>query len=356
MKQGKTLKEIMSILKAQRAGRKDLLVKTDCVRLTVVDGKELLNITTAKESFNFAISANAHKQLAEWIKLPSKYYDSVRREKPQLLENLLNAWFARSDQYKLFRMQDNTLTAFFNDCYLRYDNMDLLDVVSILLEGQRTLQLVSADLTPERMYLKIIDRNYKEVLKNGDCIYAGLVISNSEIGVDTLKFEPMFYKAKTKSCYIFRDYAKRIYHTDKQVSKNCVDQELIDYDSIAMNFEPLQESIVDIIADTIKAQPAVKTMALIKVDDAANMDLHSDYLRSVDSISTTYRLSTQEKAQLYLNMANSQDKSYLAIISALSDRNAAMDYTRATELERIAGTILLGFRQDISKESECHAC
>lgn len=346
MKQGRTIKRIQSILQAERQKRTDIFVKTACIRSVVLDGEMQLEITDADQRSYYKVSEVAHRQLAEWIKLPVRYYQQLNEDNPSLMEHLLNAWLAKGNEHKLLRICNKTILAVLSSSYFRYDNLELLNLVNNMVNSHRYLRIVSAELEHGVLHIKLIDRRQKEELAEGDTIYAGAVISNSELGLSPIKIETMIYRAKESAAFIFRDQAKRIYHTYRQINNYCLASDITDYDSIEINYEPMEDGIIQHITAILQDSYLVtKAMAVIKCLDALKFSVSHEYPRLIDELSESYSLNQAEKAQIYMKFVNCADQNYLNLLSTLSYKLAATDYSRATELERIAGNMLLSFRQ-----------
>jgi len=60
--------------------------------------------------------------------------------------------------------------------------------------------------------LKVINRKLKEEVTVGDVVQAGLVISNSEIGLGSLRVEPLVFQLVCKNGLISKDYTQKKYH------------------------------------------------------------------------------------------------------------------------------------------------
>ena len=263
-----------------------------------------------------------------------------------LLVNLLNTWLVQSNEYKLLRIYNGRILAILSSCYLRYDNLELLNLVNKMVTNHNYLSIVSSELKNGILHVKIIDRRHKKELAENDLLYTGAVISNSELGLSSIKIEMMIYRAKEKAAFIFKEQSKHIYHTNKQIAEYCLGSDITDYDSINIDDESLNESITQNIMDILEnSNMATKAIAMMKCLEALNTPISHKYPRLIDELAEKYTLTQTEKAQIYMKFINCADQNYLNLICTLGYKLTATDYLRATELERTAGNMLMSFRQ-----------
>ncbi len=82
-----------------------------------------------------------------------------------------------------------------SDRFLRLDNFELAQaVLPVLGEMGEGVQIVSSEMTQTRMYIKAINRRLELEVNKGDVVQAGICISNSEVGLGSLKVEPLVYR------------------------------------------------------------------------------------------------------------------------------------------------------------------
>lgn len=200
MKQGiKTIQNLYQKLERQREVWKDLIADTRSLNVSSTDGMSILNITTSEEILAFKVSDIAHRQIADRLNIPSKYYERMRSEYPALLDKNINGWLMKNQGKRMLRTLDGKLRAFLSDRYRRLDNLELVDHVLPVIAQMRGCEVVSCDVTETRLYLKIINKTMKAEVVPGDVVQAGFVISNSEIGLGALKVEPLVYRLVCKN-------------------------------------------------------------------------------------------------------------------------------------------------------------
>ncbi len=119
----------------------------------------------------------------------------MRSQAPELLAANVNEWFHQKPERRMLRTLDGSMRAFLSDRYRRLDNYDLASaVLPVLKEMGEGLKIVSTELTESKMYIKVINERLELEVKQGDVVQAGMVISNSEVGMGSLKVEPLIYR------------------------------------------------------------------------------------------------------------------------------------------------------------------
>ncbi|CDB35735.1 pF06067 domain protein [Phascolarctobacterium sp. CAG:266] len=124
MKQGiKTIQNLYGELERQRAARKDLIADTRSITVNSVNGLSMLTVATDSDKLSYRISEIAHRQIADRLGIPYKYYERMRQENPALLDSNINSWLNTTPEKRMLRTLDGKLRAFLSDRYRRLDNL-----------------------------------------------------------------------------------------------------------------------------------------------------------------------------------------------------------------------------------------
>ena len=200
MKQGiKNVQELYKELEEQRENRKDMIADTRSLVVNSTDGISTLSVSTGNDVISYSVSDVAHKQIADRLGIPFKYYERMRLEYPDLLDRNINGWLQKNPEKRMLRTLDGRLRAFLSDRYRRLDNLELVDHVLPVIAQMKGCSIESCDITETHLYMKVINRTMKAELVPGDVVQAGFVISNSEIGLGALKVEPLLYRLICKN-------------------------------------------------------------------------------------------------------------------------------------------------------------
>ena len=106
MKQGRALPEVLMELKRQNEAKKDFISPAQAFHLED-DGATfgITHLNTGKQEA-FATTDLFHRQVGSTLGIPAKYYDQMRKLKPGLLAENVNAWFGDRDQSYMIRSMD----------------------------------------------------------------------------------------------------------------------------------------------------------------------------------------------------------------------------------------------------------
>ena len=130
MKQGiRTIEKLYDELDRQREARTDLIANTKNLMVNSTRGTSLISVATDNDVLSYAVSEVAHRQIAERLNIPYKYYERMRLDYPELLDQNINGWLARTPEKRMLRTLDGKLRAFLSDRYRRCDNLELVDHV-----------------------------------------------------------------------------------------------------------------------------------------------------------------------------------------------------------------------------------
>ena len=142
MKQGiKTIQNLYGELERQRAARKDLIADTRSITVNSVNGLSMLTVATDSDKLSYRISEIAHRQIADRLGIPYKYYERMRQENPALLDSNINSWLNTTPEKRMLRTLDGKLRAFLSDRYRRLDNLELVDHVLPVIAAMKAARL-----------------------------------------------------------------------------------------------------------------------------------------------------------------------------------------------------------------------
>ena len=214
MKEGRTLMEMAQELERQRAAKKDYISDTRNLRMDATgDGLQLsLRDDRSHVVHMLGVNDNAHRQIGAALGIPAKYYDKMQKELPDLLAQNVNAWFDAEPQAKMIRTMDGRARAFLSDRYRRIDNYEIAQTVLPILGELEDAHVESCEVTENRMYIKVVNPRLQADVVPGDTVQAGIMITNSEIGLGSVTVSPLLYRLVCTNGMVVNDAASRKYH------------------------------------------------------------------------------------------------------------------------------------------------
>jgi len=330
MKTGKTLVELATELERQSSAKKDFIASTSSLEMTTTGEIALESDTTTEP---FPVTDHAHSQIAARLDIPAKYYNRMKAEAPRLLAANVNEWFATKPERRMVRTLDGEMRAFLSDRYRRLDNFDLAEaVLPILAEMGEGIRIVSTELTDSRMYVKAINERLELEVKRGDVVQAGIVISNSEIGLGSLKVEPLIYRLICENGMVAQDFSKKRYHVGRSADEGDTYElyrdETVKADDRAF-FMKVQDTVRAAV-DIAKFSTIVETMR-----EATEKRIEGNPVKAVELTANHFGFNNEESSGVLQHLIQGGDLSAYGLLNAITRTSQDVeDYDRASELER----------------------
>ncbi|MDO4921758.1 MAG: DUF932 domain-containing protein [Phascolarctobacterium sp.] len=340
MKQGiKNIEKLYEELDRQRDARIDLIANTKNLSVRSNSVSSMISVATGSDILSYAVSDVAHRQIAERLNIPYKYYERMRSEYTELLDKNINGWLERNPEKRMLRTLDGKLRAFLSDRYRRLDNLELVDHVMPVIAEMKGCEIISCDVTETHLYLKIINKTMKSEIVPGDVVQAGFVISNSEIGLGALKVEPLLYRLICKNGMISKDFTHKKYHTGKQVDDTDNAYELYSDATLEADDKAYFLKVQDIVRAAV--DEARFALTVDKMRTAMNIRTGENPVETVEILGDRYLLNKNERGSILRHFIMGNDYSHYGLVNAVTRSSQDVpDYNRATELERIGGTLL----------------
>ena len=196
MKSGVTLQQMLTEVKRQSESKEDYLIAPNRLRMESY-GKEMflhLSDDSGTELIEpMTITGIAHRQIGTHLRIPAAYYDRMREERPDLLAYNANTWFKQESSQRMLRTLDGSARAYLSNRYRRIDNIDIAGVTLPILGGLPDIRFESCQITESRMYIKAVNPRLQAEVSPGDIVQAGVIISNSEVGLGSVSIQPLIY-------------------------------------------------------------------------------------------------------------------------------------------------------------------
>ena len=197
MKSGVTLQQMLTEVKRQSESKEDYLIAPNRLRMESY-GKEMflhLSDDSGTELIEpMTITGIAHRQIGTHLRIPAAYYDRMREERPDLLAYNANTWFKQESSQRMLRTLDGSARAYLSNRYRRIDNIDIAGVTLPILGGLPDIRFESCQITESRMYIKAVNPRLQAEVSPGDIVQAGVIISNSEVGLGSVSIQPLIYR------------------------------------------------------------------------------------------------------------------------------------------------------------------
>ena len=198
MKTGRNLQEVLVELDRQNKAKQDFISPAQGMRLWEDGHTFEINHLTTNQQEVFGTTSLFHRQVASALGIPAKYYDLMQAQKPELLAQNVNTWFADKPSAYMVRSMDygngQVARALLSERYRRIDNMEIATAVLPLFAGNDQYEVMSCEVTENRLYLKVVNHRLEMEVSKGDIVQAGVMISNSEVGLGAVSIQPLVYR------------------------------------------------------------------------------------------------------------------------------------------------------------------
>lgn len=338
MKQGRSLPEVLTELKRQNEAKQDFIGPAQSFHLEE-DGATF-GITHQKtgEHEVFATTDLFHRQVGSTLGIPAKYYDQMKKLKPRLLADNVNAWFSDREQRYMIRSMDygsgRVARALLSDRYRRIDNMEIAASVLPLFAGLPDMEVMSCEVTENRMYLKIVNHRLETEVVPGDPVQGGVIISNSEVGLGAVSVQPLLYRLVCKNGMVCNDFGERRTHVGRAAkgmedSFGIYSDEALEAEDRAfllklrdITMAAIEETRFEMVASRLRESAEAKITGRVQ-----------DVIRLTGK---TYDINQPEQDSILNYLISGGDLSLYGLSNAITRASQDVDsYDRATALEGI---------------------
>jgi len=343
MKAGKTLQELAIEIDRQNKVKKDYIASTKEMAMTVFHKEEGEKVRTDTAlslpgMAPFGINEIAHDQIGTKLGIPSKYYNRMLTEEPELLATNVNHWFQKQPSKRMVRTLDSTARAFLSNSYRRIDNYEIAQAVFPMISGMEGATVESCEITEKRMYLKVVNPRITTEIVPGDVVQSGILISNSETGLGSVSVMPLVFRLVCSNGMIAADHGQKKYHTGR-VNDGDGNYEIYRTETIQADDRAFIMKLQDTVratADSIQFERIVSAMRT-----GATAKITGDVPGVVELASKSYGISEKESQGVLDYLIRGQDLSLYGLANAVTHQaQDVISYDRSTELEMTAWSML----------------
>ena len=343
MKTGRTIQDLATEIQRQQETKRDFVAPTEKLQFvqagTNGSTRTVLRMDKGEEIELFGMTDHFHAQVGDRLKIPGRYYRRMREEAPDLLADNVNHWMTNSGENRMVRTLDGDARAFLSDRFRPMDNFDLAEaVLPILLEGDG-MRVESCEITPRRMYLKVVNERVQGEVKKGDVVQAGVAISNSEIGSGALSISPLLFRLVCLNGMISTDQSLRKFHTGRRQGGEEGSWEVFSDATKNLSDAALWAQVRDLTKAALNE--ALFKDQLRKAQQAAGEAITGDPIKVIEVVQKKLDLTDNERGGVLRNLISGGDLSKWGLTNALTAYSQEVDdYDRATEFEAFGGRVI----------------
>jgi Domain of unknown function (DUF932) len=342
MQRGVPLQDFASRIKAAVPLKKDIVASTRRARM-VNTGADTIALEIEGDGA-YGILEIAHDQMAEWAKIPAKYYDRMRKEAPGLLCDNVNRWFQDGGR-RMFRTTDGWLRAFLSDRYRRIEHEEIANAALEVLLQTPGLSLQALEITERRMYIFATTSRVQGEVKVGDVVQAGVKISNSEVGFGRAKVEPQVFRLWCLNGATMADTALRATHVGRQIGEGEDLNAIFADDTRKLDDETLLLKMRDVV--TWALSEAGLNASIAKLQALAGAAITGNPVQAVEVLSAKIGVTGGEKNDILSSLIKGADLSAWGLMNAVAEQaHKSLSFDRAVEFEDLGGKLAAMPRQE----------
>lgn len=340
MLKGLTLQELAAKIEGNRELKRDFIVDTKHTTMQVQPAHGNERAVTVLELPDsptlYPIQKQTHDQIGARVQIPSKYYDRMLHDAPDLLATNVNAWFRLAPEKRMIRTLGGDARAFLSNRYNRIENEEIAQVALPILADIPDVKIVSCEVTDRRMYIQALSPRIQGEVKKGDVVQAGVVISNSEIGQGAVSVSPMTYRLVCLNGMISADGRLRGYHVGGRVESS---EELWADDTRKAD----DRAILLKVRDTVRAavDEAAFQARLMRMQGLTEGRITGQLEKVVEVLAAKVGATDGERGGILQALAEGGDLSAWGLLNAVTAQaHKAKDYDRSVEFEAAGGKLL----------------
>src|SRR6266487_5795979 len=201
------------------------------------------------------------------------------------------------DERRMVRTLEGNARAFLSDRYRPLDHDEILErVLPALGEFDLDWMQSSLEITDQRLYMKLVNPRVQADVKVGDTLQAGVLVTNSEVGMGSFSVTPLVFRLVCRNGMIRQDFARRKYHTGARLGSNGEMYEYYRDDTVRARNEATVLEMRDLIRGALS--DAVFGKIVDNLRESAIIRIAGDPIKAVEQVQSRFSLSINEKGSV----------------------------------------------------------
>jgi hypothetical protein len=336
MMKGLSLVELAQKIEDNKKGKKDFIADTRDLTLLTRPGVEKPTVVLeVKDQGAFPLQPLVHDQIGARLQIPSKYYDRMLADAPDLLATNVNAWFRKQPESRMLRTLRSNGRAFLSNRYNRIENEEISEVALPVLADIPDVTFVSTEVTDKRLYIQAIAPRIQGEIKRNDVVQAGVLITNSEVGAGAVSVASVLWRLVCLNGMISSDKF-RAYHVGRRIEDN---SELWASDTVKADDRAILLKVRDMVKAAVDEANFQQRIA--KARDLTEGRITGDPQKVVEVLAAKVGVNENEKGGILRALIEGGDLSAWGLLNAVTAQSHnARDYDRAVEFEAAGGVLL----------------
>ena len=334
MQTGLNLVELAKRIEANKELKHDMIADTSALRMTI-DGDQRPLLAVETEG-TFPILPVAHEQIAARLNIPSKYYGRMQTEAPALLADNVNHWFAANPEKRMIRTLGGDARAFLSNRYQRIENEEIANVVLPVLADIPDVNFVSTQITDSRMYIQAVTPRVTGEVAKGDVVQAGVIISNSEIGLGSVSIRPIVYRLACLNGMVIADGKFTARHVGARIDNT---EALWSDEARRADDRAVLLKVRDVVRAAVSEVTFRETVG--KLAGLTTMRVSGDPAKAVEVLAKKVGATEGERGGILRALIEGGDLSALGLLNAVTHQaHTVKSYDRSVDFEAMGGSLV----------------
>lgn len=336
MMKGISLVELAQKIEANRSAKKDFISDTRDLTLLTKPGLEKPTVVLeVRNQGQFPIQPLAHDQIGTHLGIPSKYYDRMLKEAPDLLATNVNAWFRKEPKSRMIRTLRGNDRAFLSNSFNRIENEEISEVALPVLADIPDVTFVSTEVTDKRLYIQAVAPRIQGEIRKGDIVQAGVLIKNSEVGLGAVSVASVLWRLLCLNGMVGSDvFSAR--HVGRRIEDNAA---LWAEDTVKADDRAVLLKVRDMVRAAVDETNFQKQITQAR--DLVEGRITGDPQKVVEVLAEKVGANETEKGGILRALIEGGDLSAWGLLNAVTAQShTARDFDRAVEFERAGGQLL----------------
>lgn len=342
MKTGMTIEDLASEIVRQKDSKEDYIVNANRIAMECFGRDILLRVLDEQGNDRIEpldISQIAHRQIGTHLSIPAKYYCKMLEEDPSLLVTNVNTWLDRAGSQRMLRVLDGVARAFLSNRYLRMDHFPVTQAVVPILGEMPQIRFESCQITENRMYIKVVNQALEAEIAPGDVVQAGLLISNSEVGLGSVSIQPLIYRVRSGTGVFVNDSATKRNHVGRTNFAE-IHFQLNSTERCTPDDHAFLQTIQQSVRNSANAERFNSVVEMMRRARTQPMDTRN-IPAVVKQAGKDFGITESEQSGVLQHLMASDDMTQYGLANAVSRHSQDIDsYDRATDLEGIGYSIM----------------
>lgn len=344
MKSNMNLVELATEIQRQQQAKHDYLVReSTIVAEPVINDGGIIDLALNIQGVGqHTITDHAHRQIGQHLNIPSRYYQRMMSDAPELLAYNVNHWLKQNtDSTRLVRTLDSTVRGFLSDRFKPLDNYEFTTSVLQEMQDIGGITVQSSAVTDTRMYLKAVSERIQGEVRKGDIVQVGVSLSNSEVGAGTLRIDPLIYRLVCLNGAIAPDklntYSRR--HIGARVVSDQDVSRLLSDEARQADDKAFWLTVRDIVRSIFDPERLQQVIEIWR--GATRRDITAPVPDVVEVTVSQHKLPESMNSGILEHLIRDGDLTQYGLGNAITRYSQDVeDYQQATELETIGASVM----------------